>query len=158
MKGNIMKYRYFVLGISIVMGIIISCNSQSASSENIKMTNSEKSDQSQIISLDLNSISSMEIQFKENDKIGLIKSEDQKKLVELISSAVYDTNWNDRGIMVKMVPPDYTIQISYKGKPSDTKDWLMIWKESGKVKLNKWYLLPEEKNKEVIKMLDAYQN
>ena len=89
----------------------------------------------------------------------LIKESDYSKLASSLLTARYDTAWNNSGIMVKMVAPDFTVVIDYKDKDADNSDWLMIWKENGRTKFkDKWFFLEDEARDEVISILNSYTN
>ncbi len=154
------KYGTYIVStllLSLLAGVVFSCNSRPVPPEETKLTvDTGKVDLSRNILLDIDSITFMEIEFKEVKEKQLIKPEDRKKLAELLVSAAYDTWRNDSGVMVKMMEQDYTIYIGYKGK--DSQDMLMIWKKSGNVKLEKWYLLPEKEMEKISELLDKYKS
>ncbi|MBD8389246.1 hypothetical protein [Dysgonomonas sp. BGC7] len=94
----------------------------------------------------------------QNEKRLVVNKEDKNKLQELLSLSVNDTLWNDSGIMVKMVAPDYTLIAHNKEGKADEDIWMMIWKENGRLKVrNKWYFLVEENKNEIFTILDAYK-
>lgn len=108
------------------------------------------------LNLDFASVDTMTIIYIDKDELKVqIGDTDKGRVGEMLPRLVNDTAWNNSGIMVKMVAPDYMITMHYKGKTQDDNSWVSIWKELGKAKFdNKWYLLPEAKD-EVFKLLDS---
>lgn len=103
-------------------------------------------------------IDTMTVIFTDSDKKSLINETDRAELGKLLSQSVNDTLWNNSGIMVKMVAPDYTVISHFKDKGADDNSWLMIWKESGRAKFeNKWYFLPENKKNDIYQLIDKYK-
>lgn len=83
---------------------------------------------------------------------------DYAGFADFLSTAVYDTLWNDKGIMVNMIAPDYTAIIAYKGTPADDSDWLMVWKESGRAKFRqKWFFVAEDQREGLYSLLEKYR-
>ena len=88
-----------------------------------------------------------------------LKPEDIRALIGYVVPSVYDTAWNDTGIMVKMAAPDYTVVFSYEGQTADYDDWLMVWKESGRVKFRqKWFFLSEGSRVPLYVLLEKYRS
>lgn len=109
------------------------------------------------LNLDFASIDTTTIIFTENEKRVELTGAEKSKLESLLSQCVNDTAWNNSGIMVKMVAPDYMLDIHYLGKARDNNSWMSIWIELGKAKVgNKWYLLPEAKD-ELFDLLNSYK-
>ncbi|GAB6124121.1 hypothetical protein [Dysgonomonas termitidis] len=108
------------------------------------------------LNLDYTSVDSMTIIYTDKDELKIqIGDTDRGRVGEMLSQLVNDTAWNNSGIMVKMVAPDYMITMHYKGKTQDHNSWISVWKELGKAKFeNKWYLLPEEKE-QMFELLDS---
>ena len=123
-----------------------------------------KSDQQEIaydstkIQIDMAKVDSMLLLYPDSNDQYIIGKDDQSVIAETMLTAVYDTAWNDKGIMVKMVAPDYTMVVKYKGQNSDENKWLMMWKEGGRAKYkDKWFLLDEEYKKTLFPILDSYK-
>lgn len=85
--------------------------------------------------------------------------EDYSQLSGLLRSVVYDTHWNDSGIMVKMVEPDYVLLLSYTNKDQDRPlEELYIWREGGRIKFrNVWFLLPAEQQPHLYDLMEKYR-
>ncbi len=63
----------------------------------------------------------------------------------LLESAVYDTEWNDSGIMLTMIAQDYALILAYKDQPQEENDWLLVWRTRDKIKYrNAWYLVNKD--------------
>ena len=109
--------------------------------------------------VNLSEVDSVKIIFTDNEADNkFINEEEWGKLVELIQTAQYDTVWNNKDIMIKMVAPDYTLVIGYKNQSSDQDEWLMLWKDSGKVKFkNTWFVLEEEVTRELTGLFENYR-
>ena len=108
------------------------------------------------LNLDFASVDTMTIIYIDEDELKIqIGDTDRGRVREMLSRLVNDTAWNNSGIMVKMVAPDYMVTIHYKGKSQNDNSWISIWKELGRAKFdNKWYLLPEKKE-DVFNLLDS---
>ncbi len=85
--------------------------------------------------------------------------EDYARLTGLLQSAEYDRKWNDSGIMVKMVEPDYLLILSYQNKDQEQPlEYLHIWKESGRIKFgNVWFLLPVNQQPHLYELIEKYR-
>ena len=82
-----------------------------------------------------------------------LAAEQAPALFQHLSTAKYDTVWNQGDIMIKMVAPDYTLMLNNKGDKQN--DVLMLWQESGKVKFrNVWFVLSADEMNSVIQMLN----
>ena len=107
--------------------------------------------------MDVVQVDTMTLISKTGDTNQLIKEADFTTLSTSLLTARYDTVWNESGIMVKMVEPDYTVIVHYKGKSADNNDWLMIWKNNGRTKFkNKWFFIEGENREKVTNLLDNY--
>lgn len=152
----------------LALGVILtSCDSKKTvqtEGENEIANTSESiiSDSTKIV-IDVSKVDSMML-ILDNDLKALIDKSDFAALAEAVSTAEYDTRLNSGDIMMKMQAPDYTIIIYNTGKSADESDWLMVWKENGRIKFkNKWFNLPTDKNLAadklsiVCKLLDKYK-
>lgn len=152
-----MKY---TLKIAIAIGVVLlsaffSCSSKSnktAETPDIGTTDTMK------LQINFSMADTLSVITAQNEKRLVVNKEDKNKLQELLSVSVNDTLWNNSGIMVKMVAPDYTLIVHNKEGKADEDIWMMIWKENGRLKvLNKWYLLVEENKNEIFTILDTYK-
>ncbi len=110
------------------------------------------------IQLNIPAIDSMYVIYTDNDAKVAINKEDWGKFANSFASAKYDTEWNDKDIMVKMVAPDYTFIIQYSGKDSDASDWLSLWKENNRMKYKgKWFTIAENEIKSAYQILERYK-
>ncbi|WP_029905856.1 hypothetical protein [Prevotella sp. 10(H)] len=108
------------------------------------------------LNLDFASVDSMILMFPDSEGKREIEKADREKVIGYLTQFVNDTAWNNSGIMVKMVAPDYMLSLHYRGKTQDENSWISIWKELNKAKFdNKWYLLPGDKEA-MFKLLDTY--
>lgn len=138
--------------------ILSACNpSKKEASDKKEETKAEVTD---TMKMQFNTVNldSMYLMFPDKDEKYIIGDTDKNKLGEYFAFSVNDTLWNNSGIMVKMVAPDYTVISHYKDKPQDDNTWLMIWKESGRIKYdNKWYFADGQKKNEIYQILDSYK-
>lgn len=155
-----MKFSFkYILSIVFSVAILSACTSSAKKEE------FQKTEEALIAAIDtmtmqfnVSEVDSMNLMFPDTENKHLISDTDKEKLGEYLSLSTYDTLWNNSGIMVKMVTPDYTIISHYKGKSQDNNSWLMIWKENGRSKYgNKWYFLDEQKKNEIYRILDSYK-
>ncbi len=136
--------------------ILVSCNSQKASSEAPETTVAVVNDTIKRITVNPQTIDSMVFIPIEGQTLRMDIA-DYKPLTEYLHDAVYDTELNQSGIMMKMQAPDYTVVFHYKGKGQDESDWLMIWNENGRTKFeNEWYYLGEDTRDKVYELLEKY--
>jgi hypothetical protein len=111
------------------------------------------------IEIDVAIVDSMLLLYPDSNNPYLIDEKDWTTIAGHLKDAQYDTDWNDRGMMVKMVAPDYTTIIGYKGKDAEENDWLMIWKDSGMAKFrNKWFLIVADKREALFSVFDSYRS
>lgn len=149
---------YFV-GIVLALAIFSACTSlakkeESQESEEIKAAIID----TMKMQFSVTDIDSMYLMFPDSNEKKLINDTDKAKLGETLALSVNDTLWNNSGIMVKMVAPDYTLISHYKGKSQDENSWLMIWKETSRAKFeNKWYFLDGSKKDEIFRIMDSYK-
>ncbi len=109
------------------------------------------------LNLDFTSVDTIKILYTANeDTQSRIKEEETKAHIErILGTFVNDTAWNNSGIMVKMVAPDYMLVLHHAEKSGLTDNWVSIWKELGKAKVeDKWYVLPNSKG-ELFALLDT---
>lgn len=109
--------------------------------------------------IDLFQVESMQVIYTDNEEMVRYLSEnDRVRIGEWISDARYDEQWNDSNIMIKMIAPDYTVIIRYRDLTPEEDDWLMIWKNTGKIKYqNLWYIAGEEKTADISRLLEGYR-
>jgi len=87
-----------------------------------------------------------------------VDEEHWNQLENDLLTARYDTTLNDKGIMIKMVEPDYTLVIHYKEKEPEENAWVTLWKESGRTKFrDHWFLLDENKKEDIYQLLEQYR-
>ena len=109
------------------------------------------------LNLDFTSVDTIKILYTANeDTQSRIKEEETKAHIErILGTFVNDTAWNNSGIMVKMVAPDYMLVLHHAEESGLTDNWVSIWKELGKAKVeDKWYVLPNSKG-ELFALLDT---
>lgn len=109
------------------------------------------------LNLDFTSVDTIKILYTANeDTQSRIKEEETKVHIErILGTFVNDTAWNNSGIMVKMVAPDYMLVLHHAEESGLTDNWVSIWKELGKAKVeDKWYVLPNSKG-ELFALLDT---
>ncbi len=105
-------------------------------------------------------IAAIQVIFTDNESLERsMEREDYTRLSGLLRSAVYDSDWNDSGIMVKMVTPEYVLLLSYTNKDQDRPlEELYIWKEGGRVKFrNVWFLLPAGQQPHLYDLIENYR-
>lgn len=131
--------------------VLISCNS---SKQQLSSNNNPMNDKEKVLDVRLN-YDTMKIIWADNeDRTVILNENDRIKLSEYLIKTEYDTKWNDSGIMLKMVAPDYTLSLS---QPSADDEWLMIWRENNKVKFKgTWYIISEDVSIGVYQLLDKY--
>ncbi|MDR2956117.1 MAG: hypothetical protein LBV43_13655 [Prevotella sp.] len=152
-------YLVLILAFTLMMGMIACNTNKKVSNEEDSVDNKSAIADSTKIQIDIIAIDSMTVIFTEDDSRAIINTDDQRKLAESMITARYDTAWNDKGIMVKMVAPDYTLIIQYKGKSADDNKWLMIWEEGGRAKYNnKWFLLADDQKETIYQLLEKYRS
>lgn len=152
---TILKY-WFALFILIIT--VFACNSSSKKDVQTRSRDEITVVDTMHLQFDVVEIDSMYVIIKENEKKNLINVNDKEELGRLLSMSVNDTVWNNSGIMVKMVTPDYTIISHYRDQSNDNNSWLMIWKENGRLKFDsKWYFLPENNKNNIFQLLDKYK-
>lgn len=161
--NRIMKKTILTFAVIAVLGVSLSsCVGQKTRHAHLESsTPMEAMDETSKIAIDTAMIDAVKLIFAEGeigDEIVMQKG-DYARFAAFFSTAVYDTAWNDSGIMVKMVAPDYTGIISYKNKPSDDSDWLMVWSESGRTKFRqKWFFIAEDQREGLYSLLEKYRN
>jgi len=140
----------------LIILIGVSCKSEKNRSENInENAQIASSDSVKSIIID-NTVDSMAFIPVDGEPIRMDQA-DYKPLSDYLHQAIYDTELNKSGIMLKMQAPDYTVVFYYKDKSPDQSDWLMIWKENGRTKFgNEWYSLNEKTRNNVYELLDKY--
>lgn len=109
------------------------------------------------LNLDFTSVDTIKILYTANEETqSRIKEEETKAHIErILGTFVNDTAWNNNGIMVKMVAPDYMLVLHHAEESGLTDNWVSIWKELGKAKVeDKWYVLPNSKG-ELFALLDT---
>lgn len=109
------------------------------------------------LNLDFTSVDTIKILYTANEETqSRIKEEETKAHIErILGTFVNDTAWNNSGIMVKMVAPDYMLVLHHAEESGLTDNWVSIWKELGKAKVeDKWYVLPNSKG-ELFALLDT---
>lgn len=109
------------------------------------------------LNLDFTSVDTIKILYTANeDTQSRIKEEETKAHIErILGTFVNDTAWNNSGIMVKMVAPDYMLVLHHAEESGLTDNWVSIWKGLGKAKVeDKWYVLPNSKG-ELFALLDT---
>lgn len=143
--------------IAVIAASLSSCAGKKARRANSETTMEAMNDTTKIV-IDTDSIDSVKLLFAEEGSEVMMDKSDYADLAGFLLTAVYDTVWNDSGIMVKMVAPDYTAIISYENSPADDNDWLMAWKESGRAKFRqKWFFIAEDKREGLYTLLDKYR-
>lgn len=111
------------------------------------------------IGVDAAKVDSVRVIFTGDEQLRHMDREDVERLISYAATSEYDTEWNDSGIMVKMVAPDYTVIFSYEGQSGDADDWMMIWREGGRVKFRqKWFHLANSHKERIYSLLDKYRN
>jgi len=145
----------YIISIIISIAVFSACASSSKKTEEgtkVDIIDTMK------MQFSITDVDSMMLIFPDSNDQKLISDTDKTKLGETLSLSINDTLWNNSGIMVKMVAPDYTLISHYKGKSQDENSWLMIWKENGRAKYeNKWYFLDESKKSNIYRILDSYK-
>ncbi len=109
------------------------------------------------LNLDFTSVDTIKILYTANEETqSRIKEEETKAHIErILGTFVNDTAWNNSGIMVKMVAPDYMLVLHHAEESGLTDNWVSIWKELGKAKVeDKWYVLSNSKG-ELFALLDT---
>jgi len=144
------------------MGNFYACNSKTQvqpESANTESNLEETDEPGMPIDIDIDRIDSMRIIFTDDERImSYVNEEDRAKLINDISTARYDTAWNKEGIMIKMVAQDYTLVIKYKNENTDANDWLMLWKDSGRVKFqDTWYILPGDRRLPIYELIEKHR-
>lgn len=158
---KISKTYYYSLFIALfLVGGMFACNTNKNQQETGVKTDAETTSyDSTKIQIDAVKIDTMTLIFTDNENWETIKEKDRKELLESISTASYDTAWNDKDIMIKMIAPDYMLIIQYEGKSEEENDWLMIWKENGRTKYkNKWFFIADDKRESIYQLLENYRN
>lgn len=109
------------------------------------------------IVLDTDMLDSVKIIFTDTDvTAGPVAKSDIRKMADALSYAEYDTHWNDSGIMVKMVAPDYTLLV-YGSDLTEGPDYMMVWKEGGRLKSHgKWFTLEAPYLSQLYTVIDSY--
>lgn len=154
------KYlRHLSIYVFVLGSILTSCNSKkSEQSVPAPAGISELAIEDSLkISIDVSKIDSM-VRLFDSGATKAITNDDCISLGDMLSTAQYDTVFNNSDIMVKMQTPEYTVILYNKGKTLEENDWLMVWKENGRTKYkNKWYYLAEDKKDIVYNLLDKYK-
>lgn len=141
----------------IICGLFSGFSACSSTKKEVK-SGDEQAIDTMRLQFNIANVDTMSVIFPESNDVFVINEKDKTELGKLIALSINDTLWNNSGIMVKMVAPDYTIVSHYKGQSADNNSWLMIWKENGRAKFeNKWYFLDEAKKSSIYQILDAYK-
>ncbi|MCC8198598.1 MAG: hypothetical protein LIP06_08520 [Tannerellaceae bacterium] len=109
--------------------------------------------------IDLFQVESMQVIYTDDESIlSYLTENDRVRIGDWVKDAQYDEQWNDSNVMLKMIAPDYTLIIRYRDLSPEEDDWLMIWKNTGKIKFrNLWYIVGEEKAEEISRLLESYR-
>lgn len=151
------KYLALISILALVCGII-ACNPKKVQSETTIADKEETVYDSTKIQIDMAKVDSMVLLYPDSNKPRIIVTDDQATVAESLLTAKYDTAWNDKGIMVKMMAPDYTVIISYKEAGIDDNDFVMMWNNNGRIKFrNKWFLINGDKKLLLSQIFDDYR-
>lgn len=148
--------------IAVIAASLSSCAGRKAKSANFESSTSTSMkgmNDTTRIEINAERIDAVKILFSEAGNYEAVMSKsDYTDFADLLSTAAYDTAWNDTGIMIKMVAPDYTAIISYDEMPADGSDWLMLWKENGRAKFRgKWFFVAEDRRDRLYALLEKYR-
>ncbi len=148
----------YLAGTLLLATVLVACNTSANKEKQAETTETASAIDTMKLQFNVAEVDTMSLLFPDSNDQRIISEADRNKLGETLALSVNDTLWNNSGIMVKMVAPDYTLISHYKGKTSDQNSWLMIWKENGRTKFdNKWYFLDESKKAEIYQILDSYK-
>lgn len=153
-------YHYSLFAALLFIGGMFACNTNKSQQETAEKINIETASyDSTKIQVDATRIDTMTLIFTNDESRRIINENDRKILVDNMATARYDTVWNDKDIMIKMIAPDYILIIRHKGESPENNDWLMIWKENGRTKYkNKWFFIADGKKESIYQLLDNYRN
>lgn len=143
-----MFIRVFFICVLVSTFGMLSCTSNR---EQVSVSESEitKTIDSMRLNLDFTSVDTLKILYTTNEEAQVLVDDAKVKsqIEKMLTLFVNDTAWNNSGIMVKMVAPDYMLVLHHTVKAGMEDNWVSVWKELGKAKVaDKWYLLPENKN------------
>lgn len=152
------KFLVLLFILAMICGMI-ACNPKKAQSEAIAVPDGEEVVyDSTKIQIDMAKVDSMILLYPDSNDQHIIVSDDQTTIAESLPATQYDTAWNDKGIMVKMVAPDYTVIIRYKETSIDENDYLMMWNDNERVKFrNKWFLMDDDKKLLLFQIFEDYR-
>lgn len=154
-------YHYSLLAALLLIGGMFACNTNNKTQQDTEeKANVEiASYDSTKIQIDPVRIDTMTLIFTDDESRKVINENDRKVLADNMSTARYDTAWNDKEIMINMIAPDYTLIIQHKEESPENNDWLMIWKENGRTKYkNKWFFIADDKKESIYQLLESYRN
>lgn len=159
MKKINKTYRYSLFAALLLIGGMFACNTSKKSQQETEEKTSIEIADSTKIQIDAARIDTMTLVFTDDESRRIINENDRKILADNMSTARYDTAWNDKDIMINMIAPDYTLIIQHKEESPDNNDWLMIWKENGRTKYkNKWFFIADDKKESIYQLLESYRN
>lgn len=148
------KNALLICGLVSIFGML-SCNSNRVNATVSDDSPSEIIDTMKL-NLDFTTVDTLKILYTANEETQVIvqKTEIKNQIEKMLTHFMNDTVWNNSGIMVKMVAPDYMLVLHHTMKSGLDDNWVSIWKELGKAKMdNKWYLLPDNKE-DLFRLLD----
>ncbi|MCC8088880.1 MAG: hypothetical protein LIO79_06415 [Rikenellaceae bacterium] len=107
--------------------------------------------------LDLPHAGSIKLKFKGDDtEYEVSNMEVLHELEILVRNSTYDALWNDGGIMVKVVEPDYTMIFSYIKEYGPDNEFLFVWRDTNKIKFKGvWYVLEDGVTSKVYELLES---
>ncbi|MFV0418194.1 MAG: hypothetical protein ACK5KT_05645 [Dysgonomonas sp.] len=157
---KISKTYYSLFVALIVVGSMLACNSNKKQQITEEKDNLETAAyDSTKIQIDVAKIDTMTLIFTDDESRRIINEDGIKILADNMTTARYDTAWNDKDIMINMIAPDYTLIIQHKGESPENNDWLMIWKNDGRTKYkNKWFFIADDKRESIYQLLESYRN
>lgn len=159
MKKINKTYCYSLFAALLLIGGMFACNTSKKSQQETEEKTSIEIADSTKIQIDAARIDTMTLVFTDDESRRIINENDRKILADNMSTARYDTAWNDKDIMINMIAPDYTLIIQHKEESPDNNDWLMIWKENGRTKYkNKWFFIADDKKESIYQLLESYRN
>ena len=146
--------RFFLKLVSFISLLtLVACSNNLQALDNGRVAKTMNDGHSKI-SVKLDTIDSTKVILTNIEITNYLDKKERKLLFENLAGAQYDSKWNKKDIMIKMVAPDFILMIGYKGLPKDKDDRLMVWKKSGKVKFHDvWYNLPEKEMNNIAQLL-----
>ncbi len=153
------KYRLNLLPfllLSFIIGIG-ACNSKRANNGLPAEKETLYTDSTRII-IQPSELDTVRVIFTDNETLNTyINEEDWPSLTDRLYTARYDTVWNESDIMVKMIAPDYMLELHYKSNAE--MEFVFMWIDSGRVKFrNKWFLLDEVNGAPIYGLLNTYRD